>query len=117
MNLKGKKFVASFSGGKDSTLAIYRAIMNGMIPVEFIITYNIDKERSWFHGIPETLLNTIEESVGVPIRLIKTTGAEYEANFEKALQASKERGAEICVFGDIDLEGHLTWCKDRCCRY
>lgn len=114
MSLKGKKFVASFSGGKDSTLAIYRAIMNGMIPVEFIITYNIDKERSWFHGIPETLLNTIEESVGVPIRLIKTTGAEYEANFEKALQSAKERGAEICVFGDIDLDGHLTWCKDRC---
>lgn len=33
MTYKGKKFVASFSGGKDSTLAIYRAIKEGMIPV------------------------------------------------------------------------------------
>jgi len=114
MDLKGKKFVASFSGGKDSTLAIYRAIKSGMIPVEFIITYNTDRGRSWFHGIPEALLSTIEESVGVAIRLIKTTGEEYGENFEKALKASKERGAEVCVFGDIDLEGHLTWCKDRC---
>jgi len=29
-NLKGKKFIASYSGGKDSTLAIYRAIKQGM---------------------------------------------------------------------------------------
>lgn len=114
MNLKGKKFVASFSGGKDSMLAIYRAIKEEMIPIEFVTTYNIDKERSWFHGIPENVLNSISEAIGVPIRLIETTGAEYEGNFEKALQEAKKKGAQICVFGDIDLEGHLAWCKDRC---
>ena len=30
--LKGKKFVASYSSGKDSTLSIYKAIQSGMIP-------------------------------------------------------------------------------------
>ncbi|MDF2676964.1 MAG: Diphthamide synthase, partial [Bacillota bacterium] len=30
--MKGKKFIASYSGGKDSTLAVYRAISQGMEP-------------------------------------------------------------------------------------
>ena len=36
--LKGKKFVASYSGGKDSMLSIYRAIKAGLKPLCFIIT-------------------------------------------------------------------------------
>lgn len=113
-NLKNKKFVASFSGGKDSTLAIYRAIKMGLKPVCLIITYNTDKKRSWFHGIPEEILNEISESLNIPIWLIKTSGKEYVKNFENALLKAKENGAEICVFGDIDLDCHLEWCSERC---
>ncbi len=112
--LVGKKFVASYSGGKDSMLSIYRAIKKGLKPLCFIITYNTDRNRSWFHGIPENVLDSISKSIGVPIHLIKTSGDEYEANFEKGLKKAKELGAEVCVFGDIDLEGHLTWCTKRC---
>lgn len=110
----GKKFIASYSGGKDSTLAIYRAIKQGMIPQELIITYNIDKERSWFHGIPEPLLNKISKEMNIPITLIKTTGEEYAKNFEEKLRQAKQLGVEVCVFGDIDIEDHLKWCSDRC---
>lgn len=110
----GKKFVASYSGGKDSILAIYRAIKLGMEPISLIITYNIDMERSWFHGVPEDLLNEVSASLNIPIKLIKTSGKDYVANFEKELRAQKENGAEICVFGDIDIEEHLKWCTDRC---
>ena len=110
----GKKFIASYSGGKDSTLAIYRAIKQGMIPLELITTYNIDKERSWFHGIPEPLLNKISKEISIPITLIKTTGEKYAENFEAKLRHAKELGAEVCVFGDIDIEDHLKWCSDRC---
>lgn len=114
MDNKGKKFVASYSGGKDSTLAIYRAIKMGMIPVELITTYNIDKERSWFHVIPVEILNRISEEISIPVSLIKTKGEEYALNFEKKLRQAKENGAEFCVFGDIDIEGHLEWCTDIC---
>jgi uncharacterized protein (TIGR00290 family) len=113
-NLKGKKFIASYSGGKDSTLAIYRAISHGMIPMELITTYNIDKERSWFHGIPQPVLDNISKEMNIPISLIKTTGEEYTRNFEAKLLDARNKGAEICVFGDIDLEGHLEWCTERC---
>ena len=39
---------------------------------------------------------------------------EYAKNFEKKLKEAKVAGAEVCVFGDIDLEEHLKWCTDRC---
>ncbi len=110
----GKKFIASYSGGKDSTLAIYRAIKYGLIPLGLITTYNTDLARSWFHGIPESILNRVSESVAIPLELIRTSGSEYEKSFESALEKAKQNGAQVCVFGDIDIEGHLEWCSRRC---
>lgn len=114
MDYRGKKFVASYSCGKDSTLAIYRAIKMGMIPVELITTYNIDRERSWFHGIPNELLDRISKEIDIPISLVKTKGSDYERNFVSKLKEAKEKGAEVCVFGDIDIEGHFEWCSKVC---
>ena len=114
MDYKGKKFVASYSGGKDSTLAIYRAIKMGMLPVELITTYNIDRNRSWFHGIPDELLERISIELDIPINLMVTAGKDYEKNFVSKLKEAKEKGAEVCVFGDIDLEGHFDWCTKVC---
>ena len=113
-NLQGKKFVASYSGGKDSIFAIYKAINAGLLPLELITTYNTDANRSWFHGLTENIIQKVSDSLSIPITLIKTTGEQYEENFEKALTDAKSKGAEVCVFGDIDIEGHLEWCNLRC---
>ena len=113
-HLKGKKFIASYSGGKDSILAIHRAIQAGLTPLELITTYNTGMERSWFHGLPEPVLQKVSDSLGIPIRLIKTSGEDYEKNFEAALTDAKRKGAEVCVFGDIDIQDHLEWCSKRC---
>lgn len=113
-NLKGKKFVASYSGGKDSTLAIYRAMQKGLKPLELFTTFNKDRELSWFHSIPKELLNNISKEMNIPITLMETTGEKYTENFENYLKSAKKKGAEVCVFGDIDLEEHLKWCTDRC---
>lgn len=112
--MQGKKFIASYSGGKDSVLAIYRAVKSGLLPLELIMTYNTGADRSWFHGITENIIRKVSDSVAIPVRLIKTPGEQYEENFEKALADAKTRGAEVCVFGDIDIEEHLEWCSLRC---
>lgn len=112
--LKGKKFIASYSGGKDSALAVYRAVKAGLVPVELITTYNTDMKRSWFHGITEDILQKVSASLAIPVTLIRTSGSQYEENFEKALRNAKNEGAEVCVFGDIDIEEHLEWCTLRC---
>lgn len=112
--MRNRKFVASYSGGKDSILAISRAIAQGYEPVAFITTYNTDRKRSWFHGIPQQVLDSVSNSVNIPVWLIQTSGEEYTENFEKVLAAAKELGAELCVFGDIDIEEHHKWCSERC---
>ena len=112
--LKGMRFAASYSGGKDSALAIHRAVQSGMILQALLITYNTDKGRSWFHGISDDVLADLSKALNVPVRLIKTSGADYAENFERALREEKEQGAQACVFGDIDIQEHLDWCSERC---
>ena len=108
------KFAASYSGGKESALSIYEAMQQGHTPVLLITTFNTDKNRSHFHGIPEVVLERVSDSLGIPLLLVKTSGADYAINFEKALTQAKELGAEACIFGDIDIEGHRQWCDERC---
>ena len=112
--MRGKKFIASYSGGKDSLLATYRAMQSGLIPLELVTAYNIDAGRSWFHGLNENLLQRVSASLAIPVALMKTSPEKYEENFEKMLVRAKENGAEACVFGDIDIEGHLEWGASRC---
>jgi diphthine-ammonia ligase len=114
MDLKGKKFVASFSGGKDSVFAVYTAIKRGLCPLKLITTFNTDRETSWFHAIPESLLQEVASSIGIPVKLIKTSGEAYAENFEAELIRCRDEGAEVCVFGDIDIEEHRIWCSERC---
>ena len=108
------KFVASFSGGKDSTLAIYRAIQAGHQPLALITSYNRKRDQSWFNCIPQNVLQKVAEQMNIPLWLLETSGDEYTENFEKILQKAKEQGAQAAVFGDIDLEAHRQWCNERC---
>ena len=108
------KVAISYSGGKESALSLYRVIKEGHEPLLLITTYNEDTGRSYSHGIDERLLKRVSEALCLPILIVKTGGEDYAKNFENALLKAKEIGAEGCVFGDIDIEGHRTWCSERC---
>lgn len=112
--LDEKNFICSYSGGKDSTLALYRAMNGGGKPQQLIMTYNIDAGRTWFHGIPEAIVARAEKSIGIPIKMMRTTGEEYGIRLEQEFRLQKENGTNICVFGDIDLDAHFDWCAERC---
>lgn len=109
-----KNCVVSYSCGKDSALALHRAIKCGFQPKSLLTTYNIDGESSWFHSVPEPLLIQIGESLGIKMTLVKTTWEEYTENFEQTLKKFKDDGVDVCVFGDIDIEEHIDWCSSRC---
>ena len=113
-NMTGKKCILSYSGGKDSILALYRAAKMGLQPMGLLTTYNTDLGRSWFHGIPDPILRAVSESLDLPVSLIRTGGQAYRKNFVAALQRQRRQGTECCVFGDIDIEEHLEWCTDVC---
>lgn len=111
-----KKFVVSYSCGKDSTLSLYRMIKDGHTPVALLVTVDKKVLRSWFHGIPDKLLKDVSKSLDIPLVLVASNGKEnYGETFVEALKKIKEEmGAEACVFGDIDLMAHRTWCEDKC---
>ena len=109
-----KKFVVSFSGGKDSILALYRMIKSGYEPVALLITVKKDIDKSWTHGINSKLLNKVSESLQIPLLKVECDVCDYEKEFEKSLIKAKKLGASICVFGDIDIEEHKNWDINRC---
>ena len=110
------RFVASYSGGKDSVLAIAAAMELGLEPACLLTTYDPEAERSFFHGIPEEMLREAAKAMALPLRLVPTSGAQYERNFERALDQCRQQGMEAVVFGDIDIQEHRRWCSQRCER-
>ena len=109
-----EKFIMSFSGGKDSILALYKMIKKGYEPVALLTTIKKDKEKSWTHHLDNNLLRRVSESLEIPILLVECDVDDYERKFEEALFKAKDMGATICAFGDIDIELHRNWDLDRC---
>jgi uncharacterized protein (TIGR00290 family) len=107
-------FVMSYSGGKDSALALARMVDAGHNCLAIISNINIELSRSWFHGISKEMLQVIADSLNVKLILCESTPEEYERKFEEGLLKGKAMGATACAFGDIDLINHRTWNEDRC---
>lgn len=108
------KFVASYSCGKDSALAFYRAIQSGHTPIAILVSCNKKEQRSWFHGVDFSLLGKIADSLGVKLILCESEPENYNEKYEEALKKAVLLGAQGCVFGDIDIVGHREWDEERC---
>jgi len=90
-----KKFVMSFSGGKDSTLALYRMIKKGYTPIGLLVTVKKGKSSSWTHSINKELLNKVSQSLDIPLMLVECEVSEYEAKFKETLEKAKENGMQV----------------------
>lgn len=109
-----KDVIVSFSGGKDSMLALHRAINLGYNIAGIITTVDSENSSSWFHDISNNLLKRVSESIDVPIYFIVCDGKNYVEKFEETLKNFEKNGIEACVFGDIDIQEHRDWCTERC---
>ena len=109
-----KKFVMSYSTGKDSTLSLFRMINKGYIPYGLLVTINKDEGKSWFHDIDRELLLKVSEELNIDLIEVQCSGNKYEEDFEDKLVQCKRDGVDYCVFGDIDIESHKKWGIDRC---
>ena len=108
------KVFISWSGGKESSLCLYRAQIDGLIP-SCLLNMTDEKARSSrTHGLAQKVLLLQAKAIGLPLVQEKTTWEDYEKNFKGLIRKLKETGIEGGVFGDIDLEGHRTWVKTAC---
>ena len=108
------KCFCSWSGGKDSCLALYRAVRSGCEPVALLTMLVEDGERSRSHGLSSEVLEAQAASVGVPLVTKATSWNDYERRFLEALSELGGKGATTGVFGDIDVEPHLEWVTRVC---
>lgn len=108
MGANGRKFIASFSGGKDSTLALYKAMQVGEA-LGLIVMFEEEGQRSRAHGMPQEIVKAQAESIGLPIFSAATSWTEYEPNLMRLLGKAKQQGAEVLVSGDIDVPAHGNW--------
>ena len=114
--MKDIPFVASWSGGKDSAMAYYRAIQAGGVPKRLWTMFEEDKERSKSHALPFAVVEAQAENLGVPLMIRGASWSSYEEQFLDAMQTCKESGIDHAVFGDIDLEDHLQWVQKTCAK-
>jgi diphthine-ammonia ligase len=107
-------FFCSWSGGKDSSLALHRAIQSGGSPA-CLLTMMIERgDRSRSHGIPKVVLEAQAQCIGIPIRFCSTSWQAYTENFLKELSTLNDLKIHKGVFGDIDLEDHRQWVENTC---
>jgi len=108
------KVFSSWSGGKESALATYKAISQSHEILYLVNFVSEDGARSRSHGIKSEVLALQAETIGIPLIQVQTSWENYEENFKKVVMELKEKGIEGGVFGDMELDEHKEW-VDRVC--
>lgn len=104
-----ERIVVSWSGGKDSALALYKILKSDQYIVDSLFTtvtegYN----RISVHGVRESLLEKQAKSIGIPLRKMYipevSSHAIYKERMDEQLKQVRNDGIKIMMFGDIFLE-------------
>lgn len=107
--------ISSWSGGKDSCFACYKAIRKGYKVSRLVNFVSREYRRVSFHGTEDKLIQLQAKAVGIPLLQKETTRDGYEREFKEAIKTLIPDGVDGMVFGDIYLQEHKDW-VDRVCR-
>jgi uncharacterized protein (TIGR00290 family) len=106
--------LCSFSGGKDSCLALWRAQKSGLDVRSLLVMFEQSGERSRSHALPLELIRKQAAAMDLDLRVRNASWSTYEAEFIAALKQFRAEGFASAVFGDIDLQAHRDW-EERVC--
>jgi uncharacterized protein (TIGR00290 family) len=99
----------SWSGGKDSALALCQAQTAGEVDVVGLLTtVNAKFDRVAMHGVRRSLLEAQAEALGLPLHVVELPwpcpNDVYERRMADAIDVARRSGVEAMVFGDLFLE-------------
>lgn len=99
----------SWSGGKDSTLALHYTLKENQYKPQFLfVTINKETQRVSMHGVRKELITRQGLSIGIHTRklyLSESGSAElYEKMMESEMKLMQQRNINTAIFGDIFLE-------------
>lgn len=103
-----KKAIFCWSGGKDSSFALYKILQGKEYEVTTLFTtVNENFKRVSMHGVREELIEEQAKSIGIPLSIMYVklgNNEEYEEKMEAFMLEQKQKGVEYVIFGDIFLE-------------
>ncbi|HZU13654.1 MAG TPA: diphthine--ammonia ligase [Chloroflexota bacterium] len=107
------RYALSFSGGKDSTLALHRAVRQGLDVACLFTIYEGSSERVRFHGVRPSLIQAQADAVGIPLVLDHTHPDDYDVTLARVLDRLQAEGIGGIVFGNIHLADIRGWYEER----
>lgn len=113
-----KKVLFNWSGGKDSSLCLYKLLQDDEYDVCRLLTsVNEEKGRVSMHGTREDLLRKQAQKIALPLDCLMLSGqidmADYDQLMKEKLQSYLESGINYCAFGDIFLDDLRTYREKR----
>jgi uncharacterized protein (TIGR00290 family) len=113
-----EKVLFTWSGGKDSAMALYELEMiEGCEIAALLTTVTQDYDRVSMHGVRSSLLAQQAESLRLPLEIMRISkdaaNEEYEARMAEVLARYREQGISRVVFGDIFLEDVRRYREDN----
>ncbi len=101
-----------WTGGKDSSLALYEATLQGF-KIERLITFVPSDGR--FRAHPLEVLSLQAQALGLPHHTPEIKEPYREAYQEAIVALRKSWAVQTLVTGDIgEVEGHRNWIRERC---
>ena len=107
--------MASWSGGKDSCLALWRAQKLGMTITYLLTALDESGLKTRSHGVSKALILAQGKALGIQNEFISASWQNYEQNFITKLRELHTKGINKAIFGDIDLILHREW-EEKVCR-
>jgi len=109
------KVIVSTSGGKDSTLALYKALQMGHKVVYLANTISDDFRRVRFHGVKAEVIQKQAKALGISLLQKQTSANDYRKDYLENIKGIIEKeGIEGLVLGDIFLEDCFDWAQKIC---
>jgi diphthine-ammonia ligase len=99
----------SWSGVKDSCLALHRAAAGGAVPQVLLTLFTEDETRTRSHGLHRSVVEAQAEALGLELRTASTSWGNYRESLVGLLEEARQDGMRSVVFGDIDIEAHRDW--------
>ena len=107
----------SWSGGKDSALALHALRGAGAEPSVLITTVTEGYDRISMHGVRRELLARQAEAAGIPLLVVsippECPNELYEARMADAFAAEPLRSTQSVAFGDLFLEDVRAYREQR----
>lgn len=108
----------SWSGGKDSALALHELLKTKNYEIIALLTTVVqDDDRISMHGVRRVLLEQQAESLGFPLEKVFITknfsSEDYESQMRDVLNKYLTAGVRSVAFGDVFLEDLRKYRQDK----